>query len=346
MRPDTTRRIPVDPLFMYPRHARHEREPSDISWQGSAVTSLSNESSFSAPLGPFRRGGHPLQRASGPQGHQCDRPTRRTPLDPLFSHPRQLEHHSRSPSDFSQATTSSSSEWSPIPRVPPVGRREHQHMYDHVPLAGLYYANHPTNPSHRRADRFAEMGFRSSDPLRPSRPPLHHSPLSQGTYPRTSGTPGLDEESSSGSLVTHQDQLAFSSNVQEREDQSPVAEVTFARNEQICEPGGILRVFGRLFGQVHPPEDNFDDVTREDTPLEREFLCPIQHTIMIDPVVDRDGYSYERRAIVQWLEKNRRSPFTRKPLSESHLRPNRALKAVIQRYLADKEVIRSVETGL
>ncbi|CAF3169117.1 unnamed protein product [Rotaria socialis] len=62
------------------------------------------------------------------------------------------------------------------------------------------------------------------------------------------------------------------------------------------------------------------------------FVCPITHELMVDPVIDPDGNSYERRAIEDWLRQTGTSPITRAPLLASDLRPNRALKAAIDEY--------------
>ena len=59
------------------------------------------------------------------------------------------------------------------------------------------------------------------------------------------------------------------------------------------------------------------------------FYCPITSEIMRDPVVDREGNSYERSAIIAWLAKNPRSPITLHPLSADDLLPNVQLKAAI-----------------
>ena len=44
------------------------------------------------------------------------------------------------------------------------------------------------------------------------------------------------------------------------------------------------------------------------------LLCPITQEAMIDPVITVDGFTYEREAIAQWLEKNGTSPLTGEPL--------------------------------
>lgn len=44
------------------------------------------------------------------------------------------------------------------------------------------------------------------------------------------------------------------------------------------------------------------------------FYCPIIQTLMVDPVIDPEGNTYERSAIEDWLSKNQTSPITRNPL--------------------------------
>lgn len=59
------------------------------------------------------------------------------------------------------------------------------------------------------------------------------------------------------------------------------------------------------------------------------FYCPLTHELMIEPVVDPEGNSYERSAIVTWLLKNPSSPITRSQLRIQDLVPNRALQDAI-----------------
>merc|ERR1719248_6708 len=59
---------------------------------------------------------------------------------------------------------------------------------------------------------------------------------------------------------------------------------------------------------------------------------------MKDPVIDRDGNSYEKSAILNWLHQGKNeSPLTRKPLRETDLTPNRALKDQIEVFRSLKE---------
>ena len=53
--------------------------------------------------------------------------------------------------------------------------------------------------------------------------------------------------------------------------------------------------------------------------------CCITYQTMTDPVVDADGHTYEREAIVQWLRIHSTSPMTRRSMTIDELRPNRAV---------------------
>ena len=67
--------------------------------------------------------------------------------------------------------------------------------------------------------------------------------------------------------------------------------------------------------------------------IPKSFLCCITHEIMRDPVVDKEGNSYEKSAITKWLETNSTLPVTRNTLTLIDLVPNRALKNVIEQFL-------------
>ena len=51
---------------------------------------------------------------------------------------------------------------------------------------------------------------------------------------------------------------------------------------------------------------------------------------MVDPVFDNEGISYELTAIEEWLQIKNISPLTKKPLRRSDLKPNIALKNLIE----------------
>jgi len=54
-------------------------------------------------------------------------------------------------------------------------------------------------------------------------------------------------------------------------------------------------------------------------------ICPITTDVMMDPVIDHEGNTYERSAILSWLKINNTSPVTRNPLRVDQLIPNRAI---------------------
>lgn len=53
---------------------------------------------------------------------------------------------------------------------------------------------------------------------------------------------------------------------------------------------------------------------------------------MDDPVCDKEGNSYEKSAILDWISKHACSPITRTPMEPADLVPNRALKDMILEY--------------
>jgi len=47
---------------------------------------------------------------------------------------------------------------------------------------------------------------------------------------------------------------------------------------------------------------------------------------MNDPVIGKDGYTYERSAIEEWLRSHNESPMTRERMTANDLVPNRILR--------------------
>ena len=70
------------------------------------------------------------------------------------------------------------------------------------------------------------------------------------------------------------------------------------------------------------------------TAIPNEFLCPIGLTIMKDPVIGPDGHTYELTAITEWLLQHDVSPITRQQMSINRLRPNIALRKMIEDWVA------------
>ena len=67
------------------------------------------------------------------------------------------------------------------------------------------------------------------------------------------------------------------------------------------------------------------------------YCCPITHTLMTDPVIDNEGNTFERSAIVEWLKKHKTSPITRSKMDVKDLKPNRTLRTVIEEWKKNTE---------
>jgi hypothetical protein len=66
------------------------------------------------------------------------------------------------------------------------------------------------------------------------------------------------------------------------------------------------------------------------TPTDESWpTCPLTGAPFVEPVIDYEGNTYEKEAILEWLKNNSTSPITRNPLSPDQLFPNRALKDAI-----------------
>ncbi|CAN6860657.1 unnamed protein product, partial [Brassica oleracea] len=59
------------------------------------------------------------------------------------------------------------------------------------------------------------------------------------------------------------------------------------------------------------------------------FLCPLLKDVMNEPCVAADGYTYDRRALEEWMADHRTSPVTNLPLQNINLLPNHTLYAAI-----------------
>jgi hypothetical protein len=62
------------------------------------------------------------------------------------------------------------------------------------------------------------------------------------------------------------------------------------------------------------------------------YKCPITHKIFEDPVIADDGYTYERKAIIDYLEQHGKSPMTEQPMSINTLKTNHTVKKMIDEF--------------
>ena len=58
---------------------------------------------------------------------------------------------------------------------------------------------------------------------------------------------------------------------------------------------------------------------------------------MTEPVIAADGYTYERKAIEQWLLQHTTSYVTTEVLASTHTVPNHSLRSIKARYEAEMQ---------
>lgn len=59
------------------------------------------------------------------------------------------------------------------------------------------------------------------------------------------------------------------------------------------------------------------------------FYCPLTMEVMADPVIDTEGNTFERKALLEWLSRYALSPISRQPLNSHLVVPNHALRDTI-----------------
>lgn len=60
------------------------------------------------------------------------------------------------------------------------------------------------------------------------------------------------------------------------------------------------------------------------------FTCPLSYEILIDPVSDHCGHTFERQYIVAWLGRSQTCPLSKLPCQPGDLRPNLIVKAALE----------------
>lgn len=75
----------------------------------------------------------------------------------------------------------------------------------------------------------------------------------------------------------------------------------------------------------------------ENLDIPHEFLCPITHEIMREPVMCSDGYTYEKNAISEWFMSGKStSPMTNDQLTNTEYRFNHDLRNQIFEFIENK----------
>ncbi|CAF1264103.1 unnamed protein product [Rotaria magnacalcarata] len=76
------------------------------------------------------------------------------------------------------------------------------------------------------------------------------------------------------------------------------------------------------------------------------LCCPITQELFVDPVIAEDGQTYERAAIVRWLQNgNQTSPISRAYITIAGLRPVFAIKQQVEEYKNRQNASKNVVAG-
>ncbi|CAI7902224.1 unnamed protein product [Closterium sp. NIES-54] len=102
-----------------------------------------------------------------------------------------------------------------------------------------------------------------------------------------------------------------------------------AARQRACRPDLAGELQPALHGLVEEMEAG--ERQRQQS-IEDQFVCPLSHMRMTDPVVAADGFTYERRSIEEWLKTHDTSPSTHEPLPHKYLTPNHSLRMLLHRF--------------
>lgn len=67
--------------------------------------------------------------------------------------------------------------------------------------------------------------------------------------------------------------------------------------------------------------------------IPNEYFCPISKEIMLEPVVIRDGYTYEKKSIKEWFKYSNKSPITSKMVRNKIYLNNTSLRNMIREWI-------------
>jgi hypothetical protein len=99
------------------------------------------------------------------------------------------------------------------------------------------------------------------------------------------------------------------------------------------------RLIERLIEEKKPNEceNMLEAIAYPSEKIPRKHCCPISRSIMSDPVIAMDGYTYDREYITIWLMHNNRSPRENLPLGNKNLIPNKDKKNEIHDFIQKKQ---------
>jgi U-box domain len=92
--------------------------------------------------------------------------------------------------------------------------------------------------------------------------------------------------------------------------------------------------------KCHALERKVSDIqTDNEKTVPGGFICPLTMEVMLDPVLDGEGNTFERSSLIQWLKQSPTSPVSRQPLSERMVTANNALRETIHEFMGSEWVL-------
>ncbi|KZC07174.1 WD repeat, SAM and U-box domain-containing protein 1 [Dufourea novaeangliae] len=112
------------------------------------------------------------------------------------------------------------------------------------------------------------------------------------------------------------------------------SEDELTRNLQIEQDEHAVEIFKTQLYWLKREDNNVIETPIDDSEIPHEFLCPITHEIMKEPVRCSDGFTYERAAINEWFLCGKyTSPMTNKFLQDTSFITNIELRNMIYTFL-------------
>ena len=96
-----------------------------------------------------------------------------------------------------------------------------------------------------------------------------------------------------------------------------------------------IRIFHFKYTMIAKFTSNAKHTMKQKVPA--EYICPLTKGIMVDPLINRHGVTYERTAIIDHITRQSKPycPKTKKPMSVRDLVPNYRLRMEIMHYRQD-----------
>ena len=67
--------------------------------------------------------------------------------------------------------------------------------------------------------------------------------------------------------------------------------------------------------------------------IPENFICPISKSIFYNPVILSDGYTYEKKYIVEWITNNNKSPMTNIELINKNISSNILIRSMVREWV-------------